>query len=59
MPALGDLEVQVMRMIWARQGPVTVREVLGDLQAERPLAYTTVMTVMGNLLKKGWLQRHD
>jgi predicted transcriptional regulator len=59
MPALGDLEVQVMRTIWARGEPVTVRDVLGDLQAERPLAYTTVMTVMGNLRKKGWLRRHD
>lgn len=59
MPALGDLEVQVMHAIWARGQPVTVRDVLGDLQAERPLAYTTVMTVMGNLRKKGWLRRHD
>lgn len=59
MPALGDLEVQVMRAIWARGGPVTVRDVLADLRAERPLAYTTVMTVMGNLRKKGWLRRHD
>ena len=59
MPALGDLEVQVMRTIWARGEPVTVRDVLGDLQAQRPLAYTTVMTVMGNLRKKGWLRRHD
>ena len=59
MPALGDLEVQVMRAIWARGEPVTVRDVLGDLQKKRPLAYTTVMTVMGNLRKKGWLRRHD
>jgi predicted transcriptional regulator len=58
MPALGDLEVEVMRRIWARRQPVTVRDVLGDLQAERPVAYTTVMTVMGNLQKKGWLRRH-
>jgi predicted transcriptional regulator len=58
MPALGDLEVQVMRRIWARRGPVTVRDVLGDLQADRNIAYTTVMTVMGNLEKKGWLRRH-
>ena len=36
-----------------------MRDVLGDLQAERPLAYTTVMTVMGNLGRKGWLRRHD
>ena len=57
MPALGDLEVQVMRRIWARSGPVTVRDVLGDLQADRDIAYTTVMTVMGNLERKGWLRR--
>jgi predicted transcriptional regulator len=58
MPALGDLEVQVMRRVWARGEPVTVRDVLADLQAERPIAYTTVMTVMGNLQRKGWLRRH-
>jgi predicted transcriptional regulator len=58
MPALGDLEVQVMRRIWARREPVTVRDVLIDLEMERPIAYTTVMTVMGNLQKKGWLRRH-
>jgi predicted transcriptional regulator len=59
MPALGELEARVMRTIWARGEPVTVRDVLGDLQSERHLAYTTVMTVMGNLRKKGWLRRHD
>ena len=57
MPALGDLEVQVMCRIWARGQPVTVRDIVGDLQRERPIAYTTVMTVMGNLRKKGWLRR--
>ena len=57
MPVLGDLEAQVMRRIWARRKPVTVRDVLGDLQRERPIAYTTVMTVMDNLRKKGWLRR--
>jgi predicted transcriptional regulator len=57
MPALGDLEVQVMRRIWARQEPVTVRDVLSELQRDRPIAYTTVMTVMDNLRKKGWLRR--
>jgi predicted transcriptional regulator len=57
VPALGDLETRVMRSIWARPEPVTVRDVLGDLQQERPIAYTTVMTVMDNLRKKGWLRR--
>lgn len=46
-----------MGKIWARREPVTVRDILGDLQRERPIAYTTVMTVMDNLRKKGWLQR--
>jgi predicted transcriptional regulator len=58
MPALGDLEIQVMRRVWARRDPVTVRDVLDDLQADRNIAYTTVMTVMGNLERKGWLRRH-
>ena len=57
MPALGDLEAQVMRRIWARAEPVTVRDIVGDLRQDRPIAYTTVMTVMDNLRKKGWLRR--
>lgn len=58
MRALGDLEARVMRAIWARGQPVTVRDIVGDLQHDRPVAYTTVMTVMGNLCRKGWLDRH-
>ncbi len=46
-----------MGRIWARRKPATVRDILGDLQRERPIAYTTVMTVMDNLRKKGWLRR--
>ena len=57
MPALGELEAQVMRRIWARGEPATVRDIVGDLRRERPIAYTTVMTVMDNLRKKGWLRR--
>jgi len=29
--ALGDLEARVMRAIWARGQPVTVRDIVGDL----------------------------
>jgi predicted transcriptional regulator len=36
---------------------VTVREVLEDLQKERSIAYTTVMTVLDNLHQKGWVRR--
>jgi predicted transcriptional regulator len=58
VPALGDLEARVMRAIWTRGQPVTVRDIVGDLERERPIAYTTVMTVMDNLRRKGWLSRH-
>ncbi|EHM25538.1 putative transcriptional repressor [Streptomyces sp. W007] len=34
-----------------------MREVLEDLQQERSIAYTTVMTVMDNLHQKGWVRR--
>ena len=55
--ALGELENEVMTRLWQWNRLVTVREVLEDLQREREIAYTTVMTVMDNLRKKGWLQR--
>ena len=54
---LGTLEQLVMDRIWSWGRPVAVREVLEDLQRERPLAYTTVMTVMDNLRRKGLLSR--
>lgn len=53
----GELEAVVMDVLWARTEPATVREVLTALQRNRQLAYTTVMTVMDNLFKKGWLTR--
>lgn len=55
---LGVLEAAVMRVAW-RVGPVTVRDVLSALNADRdrPLAYTTVMTIMGRLAEKGLLRR--
>ncbi|MER7045637.1 BlaI/MecI/CopY family transcriptional regulator [Streptomyces jumonjinensis] len=54
---LGDLEDAVMTRVWQWNRPVTVREVLEDLQRERSIAYTTVMTVMDNLHQKGWVRR--
>ncbi|WP_329383625.1 BlaI/MecI/CopY family transcriptional regulator [Streptomyces sp. NBC_01716] len=54
---LGDLEDAVMSRVWEWNRPVTVREVLEDLQRERSIAYTTVMTVMDNLHQKGWVRR--
>lgn len=54
---LGDLEADVMESMWRRGQPMTVRDVLDEVNATRALAYTTVMTVMNNLHRKGWLLR--
>src|SRR5258708_12217156 len=55
----GPLESEVMRVVWAADGPVPVREVVEALNAGRaePLAYTTVMTVMNRLAGKEALVR--
>src|ERR1700730_9246259 len=57
MRQLGELEAVIMDRLWQRRRAALVREVLDDLRRERPLAYTTVMTVMENLHRKGWLRR--
>jgi predicted transcriptional regulator len=54
----GELEAVIMDRLWERGRPALVREVLDGLREDRPLAYTTVMTVMENLHRKGWLRRH-
>ena len=53
--ALGELERAVMARLWAAPAPLTVREVHESL--ERDLAYTTVMTVLGRLAKKGLVRQ--
>lgn len=54
---LGRLESTIMDRLWAWDRPTTVREVYDDLRTQRSVAYTTVMTVMDNLYKKGALDR--
>lgn len=55
---LGDLEREVMEVMWFR-AEASVRDVLETLNADgdRSRAYTTIMTVMGNLVRKGLLLR--
>jgi predicted transcriptional regulator len=57
MRQLGELETAVIERVWHHSRPVLVREILEDLQADRGIAYTTVMTVMDKLRRKGWLRR--
>ncbi|MBM7368935.1 putative transcriptional regulator [Gordonia hydrophobica] len=53
MNGLGDLERAVMDTLWASATPQTVRQVHAELSNTRNLAYTTVMTVLQRLTKKG------
>ena len=51
---LGPLEINVMEILWDR-GECNVHDVVPRLN--RPLAYTTVMTTLDRLYKKGLLDR--
>ena len=51
---IGSLEAEILAVVWD-QGETTVRRVYEELRARRQIAYTTVMTVMNNLVKKGLL----
>jgi predicted transcriptional regulator len=53
-PSLGHLESTVMEILWA-EGESSVHDVIERLR--RPLAYTTVMTTLDRLFKKGFLDR--
>ena len=57
MRRFGELEAVIMDRLWEWGRPVLVREVVDDLHDDRGPAYTTVMTVMENLHRKGWLRR--
>ena len=50
----GPLESRVLDLLWARSSPACVR----DLQPELPgVAYTTLMTTLDRLFRKGVLRR--
>jgi predicted transcriptional regulator len=57
-PPLHELEAAVMDEIWTR-GEMSVREVMDALNRDerRPRAYTTYMTTMARLHRKGLLKR--
>lgn len=56
MGPLGDLERRVMDAVWDHP-PGTVRDVADRMRADTDRAYTTVMTTLDRLFKKGLLLR--
>jgi predicted transcriptional regulator len=55
-PALHELEARVMDAVWA-QGEATVRSVTDALAHDGARSYTTILTVMTRLDKKGFVDR--
>ena len=55
-PGLGAREFAIMKVVW-RLDKATVRDVYETLRESRPIAYTTVMTMMKILEDKGYLKK--
>jgi len=55
--SLGELQQQIMGIVWQSEKPVTISDVCVVLSKKRKIAYTTVMTIMGRLVEKGLLIR--
>lgn len=51
-----DQELEILKVIW-QLGPSTVREVHQEMMQHRKIAYTTVLTMMGILERKGHLKK--
>jgi predicted transcriptional regulator len=54
---LAPLELDCMNTLWP-MGEATVREIREGLAERRPRAYTTIMTIMDRLARKGVVERH-
>jgi predicted transcriptional regulator len=54
---MGELEAEVMAILWDGGTWMTPREVLVRLSGGPPIVYSTVMTIMRRLWKKGVLER--
>jgi predicted transcriptional regulator len=57
MRQFGDLEALIMDVLWSEDSPQSVRSVLSRFSEDRNRAYTTVMTVLDNLHRMGFLAR--
>ncbi len=56
---LGELESEVMNIIWQQKTAISVKQVVIILQKRRKIAYTTVMTIMNRLVEKGLLKQEN
>lgn len=59
-PLVGPLQARVLEHVWSH-GPCTVHQVVTAVNAAlgRPMAYTTYLTVMRNLARRGLLEQRE
>jgi predicted transcriptional regulator len=56
--AFGPLEACVMETVWAAGAPIAVSDVMATLsRRKKPLAYSTIKTILTNLADKGYLTK--
>lgn len=56
---LGPLEATVMAIVWSSSRRISVSDVVRALERrKRPLAYSTIKTILTNLADKGYLRKH-
>ena len=52
-------ELAILRVLWSRPGPSTVREVHDVLSRKKDVAYTTVLKMLTIMADKGLVRRDD
>ena len=52
-------ELAILRVLWSRKGPMTVRDVHAELSKAKDTAYTTVLKMLTIMADKGLVRRDD
>lgn len=52
---LPDTELQVMQVIWQKETPISTSAIREELQKERPWNLSALQTLLGRLVKRGFL----
>lgn len=52
-------ELAILRVLWSRKGPMTVRDVHAELSRGKDTAYTTVLKMLTIMAEKGLLDRDE
>jgi predicted transcriptional regulator len=58
-PTPTDGELAILRVLWSRGAPMTVREVHDVLQRDKDTAYTTVLKMLTIMFDKGLVLRDE